>query len=211
MYCQYLPGCLVHIRHSKYICLKVLELDSRPAERQDSTWVNQILVTEARTWAWYLRPFTTGLYTSHSPAFQDSNLLSHFPPSQSHFFFPGSTKSNLLPKATLGSISLTLTREEIQSGNPNPVTIQGREAAAGYLLSSEWAKPCAKRCPDGTSFKACNQPQSRSPSYGCRNGSREGLAACLRDPKPVLYTVTPKSTQEGRQAGGWQVAATPGT
>lgn len=103
--------------------------------------MNRLLVTEARTWAWYPRPFINcPLYV---PLFKPVtySLISHHPSLTSSF------------QATRGSISLTLTREETQSGSPNPVITQGREAAAGYLLSSEWAKHRAKRCADGTSLR----------------------------------------------------------
>lgn len=59
------------------ICLKALELDPRSADHEDSLWMDQILVTKAKTWAWHPRPFINWpLLISHSPL---SKPLTHSP------------------------------------------------------------------------------------------------------------------------------------
>lgn len=144
----------VHWLHFS-VCLKALELDPQSAYHQDSLWIDQILASKARTWAWHPRPFIDQpLLIPHSrlPA---SNLLCPFPPTESHLFFPDLTKSYLLLEATPVYISLTPTEEGTQSGNPNPEITQGRgAAAAGCPPFTEGAKHHPKCFPDVISFKA---------------------------------------------------------
>ena len=130
------------------VCLKASDLKPKSADHEDPLWMDQILVIKARTGAWRPTPFIGWLllisYSSLSMPLIYSPL-SHAPNTTSVLQTWLNPISFLKPAP--GSH-----RKGTQSGNPNPVMLQDRQAASGHLPVSEWAKRCAKCIPGAISF-----------------------------------------------------------